>query len=209
MRILQEARSRETNTKEERRWTRGWRDKRLSHNPDVRRIADSKRFVYVTLCHDINPPWIGPPNIGGEVTPGGGGKCSDAKICGPGKVSGPEPTCRRKAKICSDVGSKIRIFSGPRSREGRIFRDIFCGVIISIPSRVKIRAQHVLGLQYVFPLHKFPMDYDPPHPECTDNSTDLMGILGQNLFGLLNQPHPLYSGVLDESAMETIGPSHT
>ena len=113
-----------------------------------------------------------------------------------GKVSGPEPTCRRKAKICSDVGSKIRIFSGARSREGRIFRDIFCGVIISIPSRVKIRAQHVLGLQYVFSLHKFPVDYDPPYPECTDNSTDLMGILGQNLFGLLNQPHPLYSGVL-------------
>jgi hypothetical protein len=27
----------------------------------------------------------GPPNIGGEVTPGGGEKCSDAKICGPGK----------------------------------------------------------------------------------------------------------------------------
>jgi hypothetical protein len=104
------------------------------------------------------------------------------------KMSGPEPTCRRKAKICSDMGSKIRIFSGPRSREGRIFRDIFCGVIISILSRVKIRAQHVLGLQYVFSLHKFPVDYDPPYPECTDNSTDLSGV-PPNFCSDCNRPH--------------------
>jgi hypothetical protein len=92
------------------------------------------------------------------------------------KMSGPEPTCRRKAKICSDMGSKIRIFSGPRSRKGRVFRDMFCGIIISIPSRVKIHTQHVFGLQYVFPFHKFPVDYDPSYPKCMDNSTDLSGV---------------------------------
>jgi hypothetical protein len=53
---LTSTRSRETNLKEERRRTRGAGcDRRLSHNPDLRRIADSKIFVYTSRQrHGIN-----------------------------------------------------------------------------------------------------------------------------------------------------------
>jgi hypothetical protein len=126
--------------------------------------------------------------MGGEVTPGGGEKCSDAKICGPGKNVRTRTNLPTKGQNLFGQGSKIQIFSGPRSREGRIFRDIFCGVIISIPSRVKIHIQHVFGLQSVSPLHKFPVDYHPPYPECTDNSTDLSGV-SPNFCSDCNRPH--------------------
>jgi hypothetical protein len=49
-------RSRETNLKEERRRTRGIGcDRRLSHNSDLRRIVDSKIFVYMSRYKQKNP----------------------------------------------------------------------------------------------------------------------------------------------------------
>ena len=128
------------------------------------------------------------PEYRGEVTPGGGGKCSNAKICGPGKNVRTRTNLPTEGQDLFGQGSKIRIFSGPPSREGRVFRDVFCDVIISIPPRVKIHVQYVFELQYVFPLHKFPADYDPPYPGCTDNSTDLSGV-PPSFCSDCNRPH--------------------
>jgi hypothetical protein len=139
-------------------------------------------FMCLGLTH--RAAMIGPPNIGGEVTPGGGEKCSDAKICGPGKNVRIRTNLPTKCQNLFGHGLKNSDFFLARDRG----KAAYFAVSISIPSRVKIHTQHVFGLRYVFPLHKFPVDYDPPHPECTDNSTDLSGV-PPNFCSDCNRPH--------------------
>ena len=55
----------------------------------------------------------GPPNIGGEVTPGGGEKCSDAKICGPGKNVRTRTNLPTKGQNLFGQDSEILIFFRP------------------------------------------------------------------------------------------------
>jgi hypothetical protein len=117
--------------------------------------------------HDAFPISIvpGPPNIGGEVGPKGGEKCSDIKWrkfekkVRTGAIY--KPTFSRNGRFCSDGMAKSNDFSGPFG-----------------PNRLR-RPKISQGWA-----------------EIVRTRTNRMGILDQNLFGLSDQAHPLYSGAL-------------